>query len=92
MIIEPRLISKATAAAYLGVTAATFAKWGAAGLVPGPLPGTRRWDRRALDLAIDKLSGIAVHRPLLDADEMTLAEWKSQNETRKAAARFGNRE
>lgn len=91
MTTEPRLISSATAAAYLGVTPATFFRWVAAGLIPKPLPGTRRWDRRALDLTIDRLSGIAAHGPP-DADEMTLADWKAQNEARKAAVRTGNRQ
>ena len=26
--------------------------------MPGPLPGTRRWDLAAIDQAFDKLSGI----------------------------------
>jgi hypothetical protein len=44
---KPRLMTGADAAAYCGVTPATFSKWVATGTVPAPLPGTRRWDRKA---------------------------------------------
>jgi hypothetical protein len=57
-VIEPRLMMGAEAAAYLGLTPASFTKWVADGRAPKPLPGTRRWDRKAIDLALDKLSGI----------------------------------
>ncbi|AUC97086.1 hypothetical protein CWS35_24695 [Bradyrhizobium sp. SK17] len=55
---EQRLISGADAAAYCGVTPATFSKWVAAGVIPPPIPGTRRWDRKAIDQALDRASGI----------------------------------
>lgn len=49
MTIAPRLLSGAAAAEYCGVTPATWSKWVAAGTVPPALPGTRRWDRKAID-------------------------------------------
>lgn len=58
MVIEPRLLTGAEAAAYLGLTPASFTKWVADGRAPKPLAGTRRWDRKAIDLALDKISGI----------------------------------
>lgn len=87
----PRLISGPDAAAYLGVSRATFTKWAANGILPKPIPNTRYWDRKAIDLALDKTSGIAAPSVVPDAQEMTLAEWKIQNEARKAAAGTGNR-
>jgi hypothetical protein len=57
-VTEPRLMTGAEAAAYLGLTPASFSKWVAAGRAPKPLPGTRRWDRKAIDMALDKISGI----------------------------------
>jgi predicted DNA-binding transcriptional regulator AlpA len=81
----PRLLSGADAAAYCGVAPATFSKWVAEGTVPKPLPGTRRWDRKAIDLALDKASGIP-SVPMQEEDRgLTLAEWRVQNEARKAA-------
>ena len=47
---EPRLMTGAEAAAYLGLTPASFSKWVADSRAPKPLPGTRRWDRKAIDL------------------------------------------
>ena len=57
--LPPRGLSRDTAAAYCGVDAATFDRWRADGMVPGPMPGTRRWDRRAIDVALDRLSGLS---------------------------------
>jgi len=34
------------------------------GRYPGPAPGGRKIDKRALDLAIDKLSGIETAKPV----------------------------
>lgn len=55
---QPRLMYGPDAAAYLGLTSAAFSKWVAEGRIPKPLPGTRRWDRKAIDLALDKASRI----------------------------------
>lgn len=51
----PRLMSGSEAAAYCGVTPATWSKWVAGGVVPKPVIG-RRWDRKAIDLAIANLN------------------------------------
>lgn len=89
--MTPRLLSGPDAAAYLGITPATFSKWVADGTAPRPVLGTRRWDRKAIDLALDKASGIVAPSIVPDDQEMTLAEWKVQNEARKAAAGAGGR-
>lgn len=57
--ITPRGLTREDAAAYCGVTPWTFDEWRRNELVPGPMPGTKRWDRKALDLALDRLSNIA---------------------------------
>ncbi|TFV69425.1 hypothetical protein E4K64_33375 [Bradyrhizobium frederickii] len=86
--LEPRLISGSEAAAYCGVTVATWAKWVAAGIVPPPLPGTRRWDRKAIDLALDKASGIKAPSSSSDPREQDFDsaydQWKRDHEANKA--------
>ena len=45
---EQRCLSRDQAAAYCGCDSlSTFADWIRKGIIPGPIPGTRRWDRRA---------------------------------------------
>ena len=56
--ILPRGLGREDAAEYCGVEPATFDDWRQKDLIPGPMPGTRRWDRKALDIALDKLSNI----------------------------------
>ena len=53
-----RCFSREDAAAYCGLTPDGFDDWRRRKLIPGPIQGTRRWDRKALDLALDKASGI----------------------------------
>lgn len=53
-----RLMTKAEAAAHCGLKSSAFSDWIKAGRIPGPIAGTRRWDRVALDAALDKLSGL----------------------------------
>jgi hypothetical protein len=43
------------------------------GLVPGPLPGTQRWDRKAIDMALDRASGIDTR-----TDRTPFDEWKAR--------------
>lgn len=56
---RPRLMNRADAAAYCGVGTSTFHAWVRNGFLPQPLFGSKRWDRKALDVALDKASGIA---------------------------------
>ena len=56
---EPRGMSKKGAAAYAGCASlSTFSDWVRRGIMPGPIPGTKRWDRKAIDAALDRLSGL----------------------------------
>ena len=51
--IEPRGIRASEAAAYLGLSPATFRKYVKEGKLPAPIAGTNRLDRLALDRFID---------------------------------------
>lgn len=56
--LPPRGLSKHAAAAYVGcATVAAFDHHVRNGTFPGPMPGTTRYDRFALDDAMDRLSG-----------------------------------
>lgn len=57
--IEPRGMSVEDAAAYAGCTIATFRDWVRRGIMPGPIPGTHRYDRKAIDAKLDARSGLA---------------------------------
>lgn len=76
----PRLLRKKDAAAYCGVSTPTFDKWVSSGSLPNALPGIGRWDRRGIDAALDRLSGIA---PSEAPDPFT--EWKANRDARKTA-------
>jgi hypothetical protein len=51
-----------------------------------PLPGTRRWDRKAIDFALDKVSGIPP-APVSkeDQEEEEWQQWHRAYEARNAA-------
>jgi hypothetical protein len=51
-------MSREAAAAYCDLSVEAFSEWIELGRLPGPFPNTHRWDRKAIDLAMDKLSGI----------------------------------
>lgn len=54
-----RLLPKDGICEYLGqISASTYDAWHAKGIVPGPVPGTNRYDIRAHDAALDKIAGL----------------------------------
>jgi hypothetical protein len=56
---QRRGMTREKAAAYCGCESmAAFSDWVRRGIVPGPLPGTKRWDRKAIDAALDRASGL----------------------------------
>lgn len=55
---HPRLLTKEAAADYCSLTPAGFATWVKQGRLPKAIPGTHRWDRKAIDARLDRLSGI----------------------------------
>lgn len=54
----PRLLRKGEAAAYCAITPSRLSQLVRAGTLPGPVPGLTRFDRLAIDRALDKLSGL----------------------------------
>jgi hypothetical protein len=57
--VTARLTDKTGICVYLGnIAAATYDTWRERGLVPGPVPGTTRYDIKAHDAALDRAQGI----------------------------------
>lgn len=74
MTDTPRTLSRQQAAEYLGLTPAGFDVWVRKGILPPPIAGTRRWDRKAIDAALDKSSGLAEQ-----SDEDPFEKWKRES-------------
>lgn len=55
----PRLIGRKEAAAYCGIGESTFSLWVKNHKMPKPVPGTRKWDKKAIDARLDEISGLA---------------------------------
>lgn len=71
-----RLQSKEGICAYLGhISAATYDSWQAKGLVPGPIPGTNRYDLRQHDHVLDLRAGIRTAAN--DRKLSPLEEWEA---------------
>lgn len=68
-------MTKEQAADYCGcATTTAFDVWIRKGIVPRAIPGTNRWDRKAIDLALDRASKIETAAP----SGSLLAEWKAK--------------
>ena len=71
--VPPRGLSREDAAAYCGLSAYGFDQWVRRAIVPGPIPGTQRWDRKAIDLALDRASGLGT-----DTRETAFDVWRAR--------------
>lgn len=61
--IVPRLISKGELAQYLGyANSKSLTDLISRGVIPGPIEGTSRFDRLAVDAALDRASGLTNRR------------------------------
>lgn len=69
----PRLIGRKEAAAYSGVTPSCFSMWVATHKMPPAIPGTRKWDKRAIDARLDEISGLDT-KPAEDPYEKWMRE------------------
>jgi hypothetical protein len=70
----PRGLTRDQAAAYCGCdTTAAFDEWVRKGIVPRAMPGTTRWDRKAIDRALDRRSG------LLSDAAPSIDEWLAEH-------------
>ena len=54
----PRLLGRKEAAAYCDIAESTFSMWVASHKMPPAIPGTRKWDRKAIDAKLDEISGL----------------------------------
>jgi hypothetical protein len=87
MEVQPltkRGLTKQEAAEYVGCNSlAAFDRWVQKGIIPRSMPGTTRWDRRALDAALDRASGLVTE----SAPELTpYQRWKAENARKTEAA------
>ena len=63
----PRLVAEREAADAAGLDLATFRAWVASGKLPKPIPDCNKWDVKAIDAAIDRISGLGGPSNALDA-------------------------
>lgn len=78
----PRVLSK-TDAAYCGISEKGFDHWVKSGKLPRAMKGTRRWDKVAIDYAIDLMSGVSRDAP--PSRPSGLQAWVEERKGRKAA-------
>ncbi|MDP9732209.1 UNVERIFIED_ORG: hypothetical protein QE446_003834 [Rhizobium sp. SORGH_AS260] len=79
----PRLIGRKEAAAYLGIAESTFSMWVATHKMPPTIPGTRKWDKRAIDTKLDEISGLTtLHDTNVFGELDELEEWREQQKQR----------
>lgn len=75
--IQPRGLSKEDAVTYSGCkTVAAFDDRIRRGILPGPIPGTHSWDRKLIDVYLDRASG------LQSTIGNALEEWKAKRDAR----------
>jgi hypothetical protein len=74
-----RLVSEKKAAEAIGVELATFRDWVSSGRLPQPLPDCGLFDLKAIDAALDRISGLGNAANALDA-------WRTQQVTKHARA------
>lgn len=88
---SPRLIGRKEAAAYCGDSPSSFSAWVSAGKMPPPIPGTRKWDKKAIDAHLNQV-GVGVVRAG-GTDHRGFREWFVTEEGRaeiKSADTFKN--
>ena len=62
-----RLVDEKEAAEHIGLPLATFRNWVELGKLPKPLPDVGLWDIKALEAALDRVSGLGASGNALDA-------------------------
>lgn len=93
----PRLIGRKEAAAYCNITPTAFSGWVRTHIMPPAIPGTRKWDKRAIDAKLDEISGLAAvsnedpydkwereNRQSDNRQVESLSEWREKKEKRRA--------
>jgi hypothetical protein len=72
----PRLVTRRQAAEYCNLSTTSFSNWVKMGRLPSPIPDTSRWDLKAINKALDVLSGFA------QEEESALDVWRSKRARR----------
>lgn len=88
---EPRLVGRKEAADYLGIGESTFSLWVANHKMPPCIPGTRKWDRRAIDAKLDEISGLDTTQTedhyqkwmRENSGETDLQKWRRERDVRR---------
>ena len=79
--IGARLLSRHRAASYCCLSVSGFSEWVKSGRLPPPLPGTSRWDLKAIDRALDGLSGLHDTKDSV-TESLALDEWRANRARR----------
>ncbi len=82
---SPRLIGRKEAAEYCGISPTCFSMWVASHKMPPAIPGTRKWDKRAIDAKLDEISGLlSLHAPTTATvhERNTFDWWKARQAER----------
>ena len=75
-MIQPRLLRRAQVLELLQVSSSTLARWIERGIVPPPVDGTARWDRLAIERALDRVCQVAEPSPPTLTERAT--RWRSR--------------
>ena len=73
----PRLVTERVAAFTVGLDVATFRAWVKCGRLPPPVPDVGLYDLKAVDAALDRVSGLGSPANALDA-------WRAKQNARSA--------
>lgn len=73
--VRARLASRDQAAAYCRLSLSAFSNWVRNGRLPPPIAGTSRWDLKAIDRALDTLSGLDDAKNC-ETEGAALDEWR----------------
>lgn len=69
----PPVLTRCEAAKMCAISVQTFDSWGRKGILPGPIPGTRRWSRDAIE------RHLASGAPSANDQPSPFEEWKQGN-------------
>ena len=75
----PRLLTETQAAQAVGLELATFRAWVASGRLPGPIADCGKFDIKAIDAALDCISGLVGTTNALDT-------WRAKRRGARAGA------
>ena len=79
---RPRLITTSQLRAYLGCDGRAMRKLRERGLLPEPLPGTRRYDFKAVERALDRRTAPAAESSSAEAEERLIEKARTWGKSR----------